>query len=61
MRRAGIFGGGLEARKRAIKREQRVRTVACRVAVTTGDGILYQYWVKREMCKRKSKRTIVLA
>lgn len=41
MRRAGMFGGGLEVRKRAIKSEQRVRTVACRVAVTTGDGILY--------------------
>ena len=42
MSRAGIFGNGLEVRKRAIKREQRVRTVAWRVAVTTGDGILYQ-------------------
>ena len=38
-----MFGGGLEVRKRAIKREQRVRTVACRVALTTGDGILYQH------------------
>ena len=40
IRRAGIFGGGLEVRKRAIKSEQRVRIVACRVAVITGDGIL---------------------
>ena len=43
MRRAGIFGGGLDVKKRAIKREQRVRIVACRVALITGDSILCLY------------------
>ena len=52
MSRAGMFGGGSEVRKRAIKREHSVRMVDCRVAVTTGGTIPMAWEIEMEQRRR---------